>query len=1067
MGSLDAECLWRKILAITPSRSIQAGRCTGRTFRERVTGVAVLILLANLLESGWLTVRGEPATSTQLSFNRDIRPILAENCFGCHGPDKSARKGDLRLDVEAGMLADLGGHRAVVPGQPAGSELWKRLATTKADDRMPPADSGKKLTSAQVNSLKQWIEQGAPWEGHWAYLAPRKAPLPPVHDRAWPLNPIDQFVLARLEREGLAPSVEADKRTLIRRLSFDLTGLPPAPAEVEAFLNDASPQAYEKVVNRLLASPHYGERMAIPWLDLVRYADTVGYHGDQPYSIYPYRDYVINAFNSNLGFDQFTIEQLAGDLLPGATPNQKVASGYNRLNRMTAESGAQDKEYLAKYFSDRVRTTSTVWLASTLGCSECHDHKYDPFTMQDFYRFGAFFADLKEQGYYQDAQVTGQWGPVVYLPSRDQTQELDRLSQRIAELENKLFAASPEMAAAQKEWERRALTELQSNRWNWTSVKPAQASARDGTTLTVLDDASVLASGNNPGNDVYRVTLRTERKYITGIRLEVLTHDSMDHKSLSRGGGNFRLTNFEVWTSLKPGERERMLNLESATADYEQVGYPVSSSAEGDKDRGWSVDGDKLATNHQAAYVFEMPLAGGPGTSLTIRLKHQSQEKKLNIGRFRLSLTSVDRPSFEEQGIPSEIIKILQTAPPTRTTAQEQQLAKYFRRITPQLDVVRLALNGVRKRKEQLERRIPNSLTSQSVTPRMIRILSRGNWMDESGPAVQPGVPHFLPVTGASAAEVNRLDLARWITSPDNPLTARVFVNRLWKLYFGTGISRTLDDFGVQGEWPVHPELLDWLAVEFREKQWDIKHLVKLMVMSRTYRQTSGADAKLRERDPYNRLLARQSSFRLDAELVRDNALAVSGLLAEQIGGPSVKPYQPEGYYAQLNFPVRGYDSDHGASQYRRGLYTHWQRTFLHPSLLAFDAPSRDECTAERVRSNTPLQALVLLDDPTYVEAARALATLTLQSGGQSVEQRLNWIFTRALSRVPTAPERTVLTGVYERQRGIYSRDEEAAKALLTVGEAPVPAGMKPAELAAWTAVARVILNLQESITRD
>ncbi len=737
------------------------------------------------------------AASTTVEFNRDVRPILAENCYQCHGPDAKHREADLRLDVRDVAVSV----KAIVPGSPDKSELVARIFNQNPDEFMPPPVAHKKLTPQQKELLKRWIAEGAQYQGHWSYTPPVKPPVPAGS------NGVDFLVRKRLAEAGLKPSPAAERRTLIRRLFLDLVGLPPKPEEVEAFAADPDPQAYPRLIERLLASPHYGERMSMGWLDVVRFADTIGYHSDNPRNVWPYRDYVIRTFNQNKPYNDFTVEQLAGDLLPNSTQEQKVGSCFNRLLLTTEEGGAQAKDYEARMLTDRVRAVGTVWLGQTFGCCQCHDHKFDPMTTRDFYSLGAFFADIQEP-------ILGRREDGMPLPSPQQSAELARLKARIA-------AAGRDSAAAQK----------------------AEAA---------------------------------------------------------------------------------------------------------------------------------------------------------------------------------------------------------------------------------LEASLPRCLVSVSMSnPRTVRLLPRGDWMNESGPVMQPALPAFLPGPRAEGRRLTRLDLAQWIGSRGNPLTARVFVNRLWKQFFGIGICRTLDDLGSQGEWPANPQLLDWLACEFMDSGWNVKHVVRTIVTSETYCQTSAATAEQLARDPDNRLLARQSRFRLDAELVRDNVLAISGLLSPQIGGPSVKPYQPAGYWENLNFPPREYQADSGESQYRRGLYTWWQRSFLHPSLLAFDAPSREECAADRTRSCIPQQALVLLNDPTYVEAARALAARALKEGRAGVPSRLDWIWRQALARKPCADEIAAVRAILEKHLAEYARDPAAAKAVLQVGLVPPPGDVSPAELAAWTSVARIVLNLHETITRN
>lgn len=870
------------------------------------TAAVMTLFTAAAPSAGLASDSTKPAGKVQ--FNRDVRPILTENCFLCHGPDANHREAELRLDTKEGLFGDVSEGRAIVGGKPAASVVWRRITSDDPDIQMPPADSGKKLTPQQVATIERWIEEGAEWQGHWSYIPPTRPATPDVAQPAnsVPLrNAIDQFVRSKQHTIGLQPAAEADRVTLARRLHFDLTGLPPKPEVVDAFAADTNPEAYERLVDQLLASPHYGERMAVFWLDLVRFADTIGYHSDNPMNIYPYRDYVIKAFNENKPFDQFTLEQLAGDLLPMATQEQKIASGYNRVLMTTEEGGAQPKEYQAKYAADRVRNIGAAWLGSTLGCAECHDHKYDPIATRDFYSMAAFFADLQEA-------AVGKREPGMLLASAEQEAELKKYDVQIAALREKLNADTAELAAAQAEWER-AVRELQSE-----------------------------------------------------------------------------------------------------SGDSNTVG----------------------ASNDKKAPTVKRP----------VRRRAKSKQPQ------------------DRYAAPTEILDIVLLDSEKRSAEQRQKLASHYRSVALLLDPVRAELASVEKQRKEFEDTIPKTLVSVSGAPRMMRILPRGNWLSDAGEVVEPAVPHFLRQLDVKDRRATRMDLAQWLTARDNPLVARVYVNRIWALLFGQGISKSLEDFGAQGEWPTNPELLDWLAVEFIESGWDVKRLVRLMVTSHAYRQTS---VPTRERDPMNRYFARQGRFRLDAEMVRDNALAVSGLLVLRIGGPSVKPYQPAGYWEFLNFPKRTYEHDTGESQYRRGLYTHWQRTFLHPSLLAFDAPTREECTAERVRSNVPQQALVLLNDPTYVEAARVFAERALRNGGSSDEVRLVWIYRSALSRMPNDQEREILTELLQKHRREYAADRAAAEKLVATGLAPVAKDLDAAELAAWTSVTRAVLNLHETINRN
>lgn len=997
----------------------------------------------------------------EIRFNRDVRPILSDKCYRCHGPDQNARQAKLRLDAESEAKADRGGYFVIDLDSPSKSELWTRITAADEDERMPPPSSGKSLNEKEVRTLLRWVESGAKWEGHWAYVPPVRPSVPEVQSPSWRHNPVDRFIGARLEREGLSHSAPADRRTLIRRVFLDLTGLPPSSAEVERFVRDLDDFAFERVVDRLLASPHFGERMAVYWLDLVRYADTVGYHGDQPYSVWPYRDYVIGAFNRNMPFDQFTREQLAGDLLDNPTREQRVASGYNRLHMITAEGGAQEKEYLAKYAADRVRTTSSVWLGSTMGCAECHDHKFDPFTAKDFYSFAAFFADLKEKGFYGGSR----WEPQMPLPSAAQEREMAALEEQIVSLEADLSTSTEFLVNAQLAWEDQIREQDEQGRLVWEAVVPSQVQSLEGASLRVLADRSVLASGKNPESDTYEAVLFLARRQVTAIRLEALTHPSLDGESLSRGGGNFVLTNFKVEKMEEEGQSAEMVPIFRAEADFSQGGFDVSKAIDGDEKSGWAVDGDKKKENRTAVFTFSEPVLLEEGETLKVTLAQRSTRKQHNIGRFRLSVISLERPGLQEIGLPAAVYRAALTAWADRGTEEQLLLTNYYRQRSPLLDNARSLLADARSNRDRLEREIPTMLVSQSVEPRLMRVLPRGNWMDDSGEVARPRFPVFLDSGLSAQGALSRLHLAEWITSKSNPLTARAFVNRLWKLYFGNGLSKVLDDLGSQGEWPTHPELLDWLAVEFMESGWDVKHMARLLVTSQTYRQRSVASAWLKERDPFNRLYARQSTYRLDAEVVRDLALSVSGLRVDRLGGPSVKPYQPAGYYAQLNFPKREYQADSGANQYRRGLYTHWQRTFLHPSMKAFDAPSREECTAERTRSNTPLQSLALLNDPSYVEAARAFAERIASNEGDA-EAKIRWAFHEAVCRRPSLSEVQILAELFAASRNRFAIDEEAARQLTAIGQTPANPNRSPGELAAWTMVGRAILNLHETITR-
>ena len=1013
-----------------------------------------------LILAGLVLVSPAPAADKKISFSRHIKPILAGKCYACHGPDEKERKAEMRLDVREVALEK----HAFKPGSSKESELILRVTSTDPEQKMPPATSKKPaLTEQEIELIRKWIDQGAEYDKHWSYIKPVRVGVPKVNNATWPSDDIDRFILSGIEEAGLHPSPEADKRTLLRRLSFDLTGLPPTPQELAEFEADKSPQAYEKVVDRLLSEPQYGERMAMYWLDVVRYADSAGYHSDNHRDVAAFRDYVIGAFNQNKPFDVFTQEQLAGDLFPNATIEQRIASGYNRLLQTTEEGGAQPKEYTAKYAADRVRNTSVIWLAGTMGCCECHNHKFDPYTQKDFYSFAAFFADVSEKAVGRQDQTK--------IPTAEQEKRIAAIDAELVATKGKLDTQTPELDAALAKWEAAAKEELAKNVSAWTPLKPEKAESQGGSKLEAKDDLSVISTGANPAQDTYTVTLSTDKEKLTGIRLETLTDESFGNKGLSRGNGNFVLTGFEVQAASLGGD-VKPVKLSAAEADYSQATYPIANAIDDKANTGWAVSGHEKAANHTAVFTFAAPITGGPGTKIVVKLQHQSTFAQHNIGRFRLSLTTAAKPSLSESGLPADIAKIVKVDAAGRNDAQKQKLAVYFRGIAPELAPVREKLAKLEAEKKSIVDAAPQTLVSMAAAPRTMRILPRGNWLDDSGQEVTPAVPEFLtsvvaaPKPAENQPRLTRLEFARWVTSRDNPLTARVFVNRLWKLTFGRGISRSLEDFGTQGQYPTHPELLDWLAVDFMESGWDVKRLVKLMVMSKTYRQSSLVSKELHEKDPQNELFARQDRFRLDAEMVRDNALALSGLLTKKIGGPSVKPYQPAGYWQYLNFPTREWMNDHGDDLYRRGLYTYWQRTFLNPSLLAFDAPSREECTVNRPRSNTPQQALVLLNDPTYVEAAKALAVRIVKDGGDT-NKRFEFAFREVLTRSPRENELKVLLPLYEKHLQQYKADPTSADKLLAVGESKTPAGLDKTELAAWTSIARVLLNLHETITRN
>ena len=983
---------------------------------------------------------------------------------------------NLRLDIREEAVKLNGKNSApIVPGDPDASLIVQRIFATSKARIMPPVSAHKELTDKQKQAIRQWVAEGAKYEGHWAYQ-PLKAPAVPAAKAS---NPIDAFILSRLEQENLKPSPEADRRTLLRRVTLDLTGLPPTPADYEAFASDKSPQAYDKVVERLLASPRYAEQQALHWLDAVRYADTSGFHGDNAYPVWPYRDYVLNSFRKNKPFDQFTIEQLAGDLLPKATTEQKIASAFNRLNRSSAEGGVQPKEYLAKYAADRVRTTSTVWLGSTMGCAECHDHKFDPFTAKDFYSMEAFFADIKETGLVPDRGPKA-WGAQLDVPTAAQKAKLDALNAALKKTRRDLEDKSEIMLT--DEWVMQLRARHKNGEFNWRFQRPDSVKTANGAVLSEVEDKAgdcvIAVSGPNPDRETYTVTFKPGAGDWTSLGIEGQSDESLPGSGIARGADRFILTEVEAEV-VEPGKAARKLYFTLATSNlaFPSKALPAMAAIDGDQNTGWGISTYGDNNRPFLALRLAAKLRTSTNSAITVRLHHQShQYRRATLGRFRLALSSgvyawpvtPDRRARNrtQGGLAADVVAALQIDESDRTPAMEKALRDYLVWSDPRFNLELTSAAKIERDRDILDASIPRVMIAKATDPREMRILPRGNFLDNSGPVVTAAIPAVFGKVETPAGRASRLDLARWIVSKENPLTARVQVNRIWRQFFGTGLSKTLDDLGSQGELPVHAELIDWLAAEFA-KDWDIKHIVRAIVSSRTYRQSSLSDKVLDERDPENRLLARQSRYRVDAESVRDIALSVSGLLVERFGGPSTRPYQPDGYLASLNFPRREYSASLGEDLYRRGLYTHWQRTFLHPSMANFDAPTREECAVNRTNSNTPLQALDLLNDPIYVEAARVFAQNAMRRGGATFLSRLNWAFTQALNRKPADQERVILEELHRKSLERFQSQPESAKQFIAAGDAPLAKDLRPADLAAMATITRAILNLHETITRN
>ncbi|HEX3150312.1 MAG TPA: PSD1 and planctomycete cytochrome C domain-containing protein [Gemmataceae bacterium] len=976
------------------------------------------------------------ADDKPVSFMRDVRPILAKNCFGCHGPDEKARKAKLRLDVEDSAK------NVIVAGNVDASDLIKRLES-EGDDRMPPPKVGPALPLEQIELVRRWVKEGAKWGRHWSFEKPTRPPLPDVKLANWPTNAIDRFILARLEQEGLKPAPEADKFTLARRVALDLTGLPPDPELVKRFLDDASPNAYEHLVDELLKSPAFGERWARMWLDLARYADTKGYEKDLGRTIWRYRDWVIEEFNRDLPYDQFTREQLAGDLIAGATLDQFLATAFHRNTMVNDEGGTDDEEFRVAAVKDRVDTTMQVWMGLSAGCAKCHSHKYDPIVQKEYYQLFAFFNQT------EDADTADE-SPKLAMPTKAQQEQIAKLQAEWMRVRQELYTYSDEFKAAAVKWEEGAR-----NRAGWSKVKPTAMTAASGSTMKLLDDGSVLVQSRRPARETYTVTIPAGTKPITAIRLEVLPDMSHPRGGVGRSenDGNFVLSRFAVKAKTKDGKASDIA-LASAMADFSQDKYPIDHALKNPdaKKHGWAVAPKQLEI-HQAAFTLAEPFTPGEGTDLEIMLDHQFEFNYpgFSLGRFRLFLTGDDTPSLTGE-LPAELRGIFILPPAHRTAEQQAYVLAYYASLAAEKKPLRDKLAAITKAIDAVPSpQTPIMRDLPAAKQRVTKIHNRGNFLDQ-GELVAPGVPAAFNPMPASAPK-NRLGLAEWIVHADNPLMARVAVNRFWGHLFGRGLVETQEDFGSQGQPPSHPELLDWLAVEFRAKGWSMKGLLKTMVMSATYRQSSKVTPELVKRDPMNRLLARAPRFRLEAELIRDEALAVSGLLSKKMFGPSVMPPQPDGLWKSA-YSGEKWVNAVGEDRFRRGLYTYIKRTAPYPAMTTFDAPSRELCTIRRLNTNTPLQALVTLNDAAFVEMAQALAA-KMQATGKTADEQIAHGLQRALVRPARPEEVVVLKELYEaRLKHAADHPDEAKKLAATP------------ELAALTAVANVILNLDEFLTR-
>ena len=1025
-------------------------------------------------------------------FGREIRPVLAEHCFQCHGPDEAARKGKLRLDTREGLFSPRDGGRTVVAGRPEASVLFQRIATTKAEDLMPPVKHNKPLSAKQVGLIREWISQGAAWEQHWAFVPPVRSGLPRTITPGWARNAIDAFVLARLEREKMQPSREAERSALIRRVSLDLTGLPPKPEEVADFIADTRADAFERVVDRLLASPRFGEHWARAWLDAARFADTNGYNNDEERTMWAWRDWVINALNSNLPFDRFLTEQLAGDLLPGATRQQQVATGFSRNHVLTTEGGIIEEEYRVEYVADRVHTTATAFLGLTMQCARCHDHKFDPLTQRDYYRMFAFFNGVPDRvvGYNSKKAAA----PFVAALTPAQEAEQGRLRVALATTDARLAERKAQAGVDLARWEaglsaderarlartgaavRFALDEKQGGEVHcavdpqrkgkvlgtpsWKPGRLGSALEFDGRTRVEAGEAVAFESGDKVSFGAWIFPREAGAMAVMS---------KIDDQAAYRGfdlifeSGKLAVHLVNRWP-------DRALKIMTQTAMSLKAWHHVFATVDGSgKATGVKIYVDGKA---QALTVEQDGLAGSLKTTQPFRIGQRSASVPFKglideVEFYRTVLTPAEVEGLAQGKAVGGLMAVIDRPAAERTAAERERLLQYYiGTVDPESRRLRVEREGLLKQLTATEEGVAMTMVMQEAEERRTAFVLRRGQYDQRGEAVEAGPPESLPPLPAGVPR-NRLGLAQWMTQPGHPLTARVAVNRWWEGVFGVGLVETVEDFGTQGARPSHPELLDWLATELVRTGWDMKALLRLIVTSAMYRQTTAATAELVARDPQGRLLGRAPRFRLAGEVIRDQALAVAGLLSARVGGPSVKPYQPPGLWEDVSVERKySYVDDVGEGLYRRSLYTFWKRTCPPPGMTTLDAPDRETCVARRARTSTPLQALLLLNDATYVEAARLLAERVIGRSGPEVEAGIRRAYQLVLAREPQPREVEVLVRLHGEALARFRERPEAVKKLLGVGRTKSRPGLDEAELAAWTTVASLLLNLDETITK-
>ena len=995
-----------------------------------------------------------------IQFSRDIQPILSNHCYACHGPDEQTRESGVRFDQRLSALSKgNSGATAITPGNLDLSEVYRRIVTDDPDLRMPPTEQANGLSPQEIELIKQWILAGAEYEEHWSFIPPNDPQIGVTKFSEWVRNPIDVFVGRKLEEKGRVPSDEASPETLIRRVSFDLTGLPPTIDEQLAFFQDHRSGAYERMVERYLNSPNYGEHLARYWLDLARYADTNGYQYDTEREQWAWRDWVINAYNQNMPFDQFTIQQLAGDLLPESSDLAKLATGFNRNHGITIEGGIIDEEYRTEYVMDRVTTTGSVWLGMTIGCARCHDHKYDPISQKEFYELFDLFNQVPERGmrgFAPQAKIQSPLGDprIAILESQIRDQE-------------KLFANPQVVSDSMQKW----IESLAANPpTTWEIIDPTQFQSSGGSTLSKLDDHSILVSGNNPQHDIYVITGKTHATNLNAIRLEALTHESLPGGGPGRHtNSNFVLSEFEVEaTSLTNPEVTQQIQFAKAISDYSQVGYDISKTIDEitTNSNGWAVDGPTRKQSAHAIWISDQPFGFEGGTALKFTLKHQANFATHGIGRPRFSVTSNINETNAFQSIPYRVLGLISQPFRELTSEQRSVIESYYLTNHNPHETIQKEIQTL---KSKLDALVPATMIMSDMPQRRVtHILNRGVY-DQPTTRVNSGIPACLNASGQPSIN-NRLDFANWLMDAKHPLTARVVANRHWRRLFGRGLVETAEDFGIQGDFPSHPDLLDWLATQLIKQDWDIKHLQREILTSATYRQSSFATRQDYLTDPDNQWLARGPRFRLDGEQIRDAALAASGLLQSQLGGKSVFPYQPEGLWLELNNRPgysQAYPQGIGPDLLRRSIYSFWKRTIPSPMLKTLDAPEREFCTVRRSRTNTPLQALLMLNGTQFMEASVFLAARMMTESDNIVENKIAYGFQIVTSRIPTRDELDILLEEYQDSLATHTKSSGNRSPIGEVTGELTSLSLDQRELQAFTNVARIIFNLDESITKN